>query len=302
MGVAGISAALVSNASALMLDGLFSGVNFLAAVLAARVSRSIQRRPDVFRPFGYEIDESVYVMFRSLVLVGIIVVAGFNACDKVVNYVSGDEIQPIKLNWIVWYMAAMVITCFGLAFWHHRNWLATKRNSKLLETERTGAMIDGLLSAGAGAAFLVISLLKGGPLDFLVPISDSLVVLGLASIMIWRPLGAFGGALKEVVGVAADESTNQCLRKALDESRKSSDCEIVDTAMARLGRSLFAVAYLRPLHPVGAKQMDELRDQLLTACVKEFQPTPIRMEFIFTDRAPFARPKDSEAKAPSPVK
>ena len=35
MGFAGIIAAIGSHASALMLDGLFSGVNFLAAVLAA---------------------------------------------------------------------------------------------------------------------------------------------------------------------------------------------------------------------------------------------------------------------------
>ena len=36
MGAAGITAALASNANALMLDGLFSGVNFVAAVVAAR--------------------------------------------------------------------------------------------------------------------------------------------------------------------------------------------------------------------------------------------------------------------------
>ncbi|MBC2711785.1 MAG: cation transporter [Desulfosarcina sp.] len=73
MGVAGIVAAIGSHASALMLDGLFSGVNFLAAVLAARVAASIQQKPNVLRPFGYEIDEPMYVMFRSLVLTGVII-------------------------------------------------------------------------------------------------------------------------------------------------------------------------------------------------------------------------------------
>jgi len=41
------------SASALMLGGLCSGVAFLAAVVAAKVARSVQRRPDVLRPFGY---------------------------------------------------------------------------------------------------------------------------------------------------------------------------------------------------------------------------------------------------------
>jgi hypothetical protein len=70
MGVAGIAAALASNATAPMLDGLVSGVNFIAVIVATKVSRSVQRKPDVLRPLGYEIDESVYVMFRSLVLTG----------------------------------------------------------------------------------------------------------------------------------------------------------------------------------------------------------------------------------------
>lgn len=46
MGAAGIVAAIGSHASALMLDGLFSGVNFLATVLAARVAASIQKKPN----------------------------------------------------------------------------------------------------------------------------------------------------------------------------------------------------------------------------------------------------------------
>ncbi|MFV1968717.1 MAG: cation transporter, partial [Pirellulaceae bacterium] len=83
MGAAGVTAALASDARALLLVGLFSGVNFVAAVVAAKVARSVQRKPDVLRPFGYEIDESVYVMFRSLVLTGIILLAALNAGNKI---------------------------------------------------------------------------------------------------------------------------------------------------------------------------------------------------------------------------
>ena len=59
MGAAGITAAIGSHASALMLDGLSSGVNFVAAILAARVAASIEQKPNALRPFGYEIDEAM---------------------------------------------------------------------------------------------------------------------------------------------------------------------------------------------------------------------------------------------------
>jgi len=295
MGAAGITAALASNASALMLDGLFSGVNFVAAVVAAKVAQSVSRKPDVLRPFGYEIDEAVYVMFRSLVLTGIIIVAAFNAGNKIFIYVTGGDVAPVKLGWVVGYMVLMITVCFSLAAWHHRHWLATGRQSELLKTERTGAVIDGVLSAAAGAAFLLIALLKHTPLSFLVPISDAIVVLGLATYMIWQPLGMFGRALREVVGEAADEETQQKLRAALEGGLNTTEFLLLDSAVTRLGRSLFAVAYIQPNQPVNAARLDEIRDQLLQRSRKAFDATPFRMEVIFTARRPF----DAEAAAPS---
>lgn len=288
MGAAGITAALASNASALMLDGLFSGVNFLAAVVAAKVSRSVQRRPDVLRPFGYEIDESVYVMFRSLVLTGIIFVAAFNAGNKIFTYATGGEVAAVKLSWVVGYMALMIAICFSLAAWHHRHWLATGCRSELLKMERSGAMIDGVMSAAAGVAFLLIALLKNTPLNFLVPISDALVVLGLALYMIWQPMRMFVRGLKEVVGESADEATQQKLRSALDGGLEEQPFQLLESAVTRLGRSLFAVAYIQPTQPVDASQMDDMREQLFERCNTAFQPTSLRMEFIFTGRPPFA--------------
>jgi predicted Co/Zn/Cd cation transporter (cation efflux family) len=263
----------------------------VAAVVAAKVAQSVSRKPDVLRPFGYEIDEAVYVMFRSLVLTGIIIVAAFNAGNKIFIYVAGGDVAPVKLGWVVGYMVLMITICFSLAAWHHRNWLATGRQSELLKTERTGAVIDGVLSAAAGAAFLLIALLKNTPLAFLVPISDAIVVLGLATYMIWQPLGMFGRALREVVGEAANEETQQRLRAALKGGLNSREFLLLDSAVTRLGRSLFAVAYIQPTQPIDAARLDEIRDQLLEQCRKAFDVTPLRMEVIFTARRPF----DAEA-------
>lgn len=298
MGVAGIWAAIASNASALMLDGLFSGVNFAAAVVAGKVSQSIRRPPDVLRPFGYEIDEAVYVMFRSLVLVGIILLAVFNALGKVITYASGGEMLPIRLGWVSIYMAVMVVTCFSLAAWHHRNWLATGKRSALLKTERTSALIDGLLSAAAGLAFLSIAMLKNTRLAFLVPISDSLVVLGLASCVIWRPLSMFSQALREVVGEPADPETADRFATTIKRVVEQEPFRYLEGAVTRVGRSLFGVVYLQPHNAVEVHQLDEIRTKLLAACQAIFAPTRIRLEVFYTAKNPFSVTK-SENNPPA---
>jgi predicted Co/Zn/Cd cation transporter (cation efflux family) len=56
MGAAGIVAAIGSHASALMLDGLFSGVNFLAAVLAPGLPRPSSKSPT---PYDHLVTKSM---------------------------------------------------------------------------------------------------------------------------------------------------------------------------------------------------------------------------------------------------
>ena len=286
MGAAGIVAAIGSHASALMLDGLFSGVNFLAAVMAARVAASIEKKPNALRTFGYEIDESMYVMFRSLVLTGVILVAGFGAAGKIVDYIGGAEMVPIRLDWVVGYMVIMVSVCTCMAVWHHRNWVKTDRRSELLKTERGASLIDGVLSAAAGAAFLVISLLKGTALDFLVPVSDAIVVLCLAAYMIPTPVRTFLDSVKEVLGESAGPETIDKWRQAIDAALDGRAFRLIEVAVTKMGRSHFAVAYIRPEEAVSVETLDTIRQNVERVC--RTVHTPSRMEVIYTGDYPYA--------------
>ena len=60
MAVTGILAAWLSHSDAVLIDGLYSAVNFAAAIVARRVGASVARRPDRSRPFGYDADEAAH--------------------------------------------------------------------------------------------------------------------------------------------------------------------------------------------------------------------------------------------------
>lgn len=106
MAGAGVVAGLLANSDALLLDGLFSGLNFATAVVAGWVAASIRQAPDQSRPFGYEIDEAVFVMFRSLLLFGIIVMAAGSAVNRLLAYAKTGEAAPVLLEWILIYAGA----------------------------------------------------------------------------------------------------------------------------------------------------------------------------------------------------
>ena len=281
MAACGIGAGILANADALLLDGLFSGLNFLTAVGAGYVATSVRRAPDKTRPFGYEIDESVFVMFRSLLLLGVLLMALFTSLNRIVAYWLTGEAAPIALGWIMVYTGLMAVVCFGLWAFHRLSWRKSGRNSDLLRVEGKSALIDGLLSAGAGAAFLGIAQLKGGPLEVFVPISDALIVLVLCAALLPQPVGIFRGALRDILGVSLPDADSKAITEQARIICEGSAFEVLSVASVRTGRSLFHLVYLKPEAVISVSEFELIRSKLSAAAA------PDRVEATLASSLPY---------------
>ena len=282
MACAGILAAWASNSDALLVDGLYSGVNFLSAIVAARVGMSILRQPDQKRPFGYDADEAIYVTFRSMALIGILAFAMFNAIQKIIRYSLGGEVPALNFGPILLYVIAMVTICAGLALMHHRTYVKTGRRSEVLVTERRAAIVDGVLSGAAGLALLMVPFLKGTAFAFLIPIADAIVVLLLSALILPAPIRAFRAALGEIAGESATAEKISRVRQSLADSVAGLDVKVVDLAVMKLGRRYSVVGYLNPDHVVLAKDVDRFNDGFQERCAKILGD--VRTEIILTER------------------
>lgn len=283
MAVAGVGAAWASHSDALLVDGLYSGVNFLSAVVATRVGMAVARQPDARRPFGYEADEALYVTFRSMTLIGILAFAMFTAVTKILTYWAGGDVPALNFGPIQVYVLAMVAICAWLAYRHHRAYVETGRTSELLLTERRAAIIDGVLSAGAGVALLLIPFLQGTALEGIVPVADAVVVLIMAGAIIAQPIGAFRRALAEIAGESAAGEKVESVRKALLGSLEGQDVEVVDLAVTKLGRRYTAVGYLKPAEATTAAQVDALNAAFQARCLDVLGD--VRSEIVLTETA-----------------
>jgi len=284
MGVLGVTAAMLSNSDALMVDGLYSAVNFVSAIIAGRIALSVTKGADRRRPFGYDANESIYITFRSLVLIGILALAFFIAVDKIITYAGGGEVPELNFGPIVLYTVTVVIICFSLAAWHHGNWRKTEGRSDILKTERAASVIDGILSIGAGGALVAVTFLRGTALDFIVPISDAIVVIVLASLMVGEPVRMLVAAIREVAGESVDEGTVTKVRERVRDLLPET-CSLLQVAVTKLGRSYFVVAYIRPDGAVEAAEMDALRKELQGEYQSLLQP--VKSEAVFTAESPF---------------
>ena len=122
MGGSGILAAWLSNSEAILLDGLYSGIGFISAVFANRIGESVNKPADRHRPFGYDADESIYITFRSLSLLGLILFGFFSASMNIIEYARGGHVSELVFSPIIIYFHLICATCVGLAILHRINW------------------------------------------------------------------------------------------------------------------------------------------------------------------------------------
>ena len=287
MAVAGLSVHVLSGSYALLLDGLYSAVMVGSGLVAARISRNVVRPPDRAYPYGYDGQEALYVLFRSLVLIGVLTFAAAAGLGTVIDYAKGQPIAEVNLGPVALYSIAMVVICWGLAWCHYRDWRRTGAQSQLLLTEARAAKVDGLISGLTGLALLGAPLLRGTALHVLTPITDSLLVLVVSAAVLREPLQAFLTALGQTSGASAESDTIRSTRAALEDLLSGLSCWLLDLTVMQVGRTAFVVVYLNPSQPMDGAAIDVIRLRIEERC-RELMTSPVRSEVILTATPPFS--------------
>ena len=287
MAVAGVCVHLISGSYALLLDGLYSAVMVGSGLVAARISRNVVRPPDRAYPYGYDGQEALYVLFRSLLLMGVLSFAAISALSTIIDYAYGELISSVRLGPVAWYSIAMVATCWGLAWRHHHDWCRTGRHSQILLTEAKAARLDGLISGMTGLALLGAPLLNGTVLSVLIPVTDSLLVLVVSLVVLHEPLQGFLTALGQAAGASAETDLIRSTRLALEDLLAGLSCWLLDITVYQVGRTAFVVVYLNPSQPMDGGAIDLIRDRIQERC-QSLLACPVRTEVILTATPPFA--------------
>ena len=245
----GAVAALVfylrSGSDALLLDGLYTAVMAGASVIAGQVNRSALQRRSRAYPFGASGQEPLYVLFRTLVLLGIIAFAMASAAGKILTFVQGGVIPAVRLDGLGWYFSAMVL--LNLLLWRvfARSWSNGGGNNDMLRGMAISARFDALISAVTGIALVGSPSLLATPLAPLMPIADALLVLVLSLALVGEPIGILQGAVAEAAGSSRSipPALHSRCSAAVAAALAERGCTMLELAMIRLGRTVTAVAY-----------------------------------------------------------
>lgn len=270
---AGIAAYLMSSASALILDSLYSLICFITAYVAGRVVRSVRRGPDRDNPYGRGGQESLYVLFRSLILIGVIGAAVISSVGELLTYFTTGVGEAPEFGIVAAYCFLSSVGCFAIAAFHTSNLRKVGGQSSILQVEATAARNDGLIGASIAISLGVVALIPQGTfltndtfnIDY---IADGVVVILLGAALIVEPVRLLREQTLRLSGARVDTELETRVHALVDRyigEQAPGQYEVVDVfAVDHGGASACDICVTFP----GTATLDEL-DALRSAARAE---------------------------------
>ena len=271
----GFGFAASSESDAILLDGFFSLVAFVLALLTIRVAKLVQGPADEWFHFGYSVFEPMLNTIKGLLLLGI---CGFSLVSAVTALLRGG--RSLNPGWALVY-SVIAATGAGLLAVMQKRAARTTR-SPLLEVDVKNWKIDSLLSAGVGVAFLAAFFLRESNWSDLLPFVDPTLVILLVAIMIRDPIKIVVEGVGELLAISPEDSVQQQVRDEFARLVADYPVQSFNLRMLKAGRTYYLLAHvaLEPDSPIDTiHDLDEARQEI-TRGLKRLHP-PWEVDIVF---------------------
>ena len=195
----GFGFAASSRSEAILLDGFFSLVAFVLALLTIRVAKLVEGPADDWFHFGYAAFEPMLNTIKGLLLLG---VCGFSSVSAIGALMRGG--RSLNPGWALLY-AVLAATGAGVMAGLQRR-AAKKTGSPLLAVDVQNWKIDALLSVGVAVAFLAAFLLRDSRWSEALPYVDPALVTLMVAVMIREPIRIVIESVGELLAISPEES------------------------------------------------------------------------------------------------
>lgn len=260
MALLGLLFAWLTSSEAILLDGVFSGIGFIMALLTLRVARLVKRPDDDHFHFGYAHFAPLINVIKSLLMISLCIFATAVAIDSLL---SGG--RALEMGTAVVYGGISTIGCIVIAAYL---WRAGKRTgSVLVELDARAWVVDALLSAAVLISFVGGYEVSSTRFSSYVNYLDPLLVTILCLVSLPIPLKILRHNGREVLLFAPDAALQQQVDDIFRE--QSAPLEIRDyrIRLLKMGNTLNILvhAQLAAGAAVNVEELDALRRRFMEA-------------------------------------
>ncbi|NLR92078.1 cation transporter [Flammeovirga agarivorans] len=280
MAIGGWIAYSITSSEALLLDGNFSFIACLVTVLAEFISKAKHRKTATF-PFGSYAYEAFFILFKGILILGIIVSALFQNSIKIIDYLNGASIDIIDTSSILIYILSMTTLSVGMMLFIYLQNKKVNGSSDILNVELQSLKIDALLSVFSGLALIIFSMIAtDSPFSFLLYIGDSIIVLLMCLSMINTPFQIIRDAAIELGGGVVQHKEYREKIETIISDTLPDLYQDHDLFITKLGTNFFVVAYVQlDQEMVFLDQMRQVKDDVHKELNQHFESANFELVF-----------------------
>lgn len=228
----GVSFSLLTGSGAILLDGVFSLIGFLAALMSLWVAVMAVQPDDRHFQFGYASIEPMFNLARGLLIIVISAYALIEAINTIRQ--GGREIQA---GYAILYAALVAACCFAVAAYQ---WQASRRTgSSLVRIDAVNWLIDGGLTIAVLLAFVFAWFIRGTSLEWFIDFVDPSVIALLVVLTLPVPFVIIRDNLREVLLAAPDQALQSRIGAAIGPRLMQDDIDDYRVRLVKVGRYLY---------------------------------------------------------------
>lgn len=246
MATVGIATFVFSNSEAVLIDGVFNFISAFSMLVGIKISKLVTQKPTKSLPFGFAMYETLYTIFKGLMIFGVLILAGSSNIMKIYDYATTGSYEPIKGGFIVIYSILMVTIC-GLVYLYLKSQCNKLNNrSIMLQTEKIAIFQNTIISAAIGLVFFLVGQLKGTFMDPILPVADAIVVLVLCFLLFNDPIIILKNAFNELIIKDVHHDMREKITKIVTPILPK-EYQLNYVSISRLGRTYYFMFLINPL-------------------------------------------------------
>ncbi|MBQ9015089.1 MAG: cation transporter [Firmicutes bacterium] len=223
------------------------------------------------RPYGFSQVESLFVLIKYCILLGVDVVLVVSCVKTILS--GGNEVDA---SMVAIFELAVSAGCVLMYFVLRR--FQKKYSSPSIKAELFIWKLDAFSTLGVGCAFLLNLVLMRTSLAFICPYVDPGIAVILAVILIREPLEMIFDSLRSLVLFAPGAEITTKLSRLCEGVLRSDGCELTYLDIIKTGRKIWAEVYfLPPGNTLDLLRMQQVHAQLTAAAQKEFDSIYIEL-------------------------
>lgn len=253
LGISAIVMALLAKSQAILLDGLYTFITLVMALVSLKVIELVKIPETKTRPFGYMALEPFLNLIKSLIMV--ILLSVFLITNIQVLSAGG---RWISLDMTVVYIFICLFIYAGIILMLKK--CGRLAQSSILALEIQNWQIDALQTIGIAVSLIIAVILIRNGYTSILPYVDPLVVIALAIISLPVTIKVFVLECKKLLLVAPENSIEQEVTDHISEISNQYGISQIRVWGLKSGRTLFLFLYCDlKRDQVTINMLDEIR-------------------------------------------